>query len=104
MCEASVSALKASPHHDLVDRLVDDLLEARHVDARLLRVEVHVALELGVVELLVAVDRDAEDLLDAGDADARKADARRGRAGLDVGVPTVREFALVSGGDIARQD
>ena len=33
--------------HDLVDRLVDDLLEARHVHPRLVRVEVHGALELG---------------------------------------------------------
>ena len=39
---------------DPVDRLVDDLLEARHVDAGLLRVEVDEALELGEVEAAVA--------------------------------------------------
>ena len=41
--------------HDLVDRLADDLLEARHVDAGLARVEVDEALELGVEEVLAAV-------------------------------------------------
>ena len=35
---------------DRVDRLVDDLLEARHVDPGLARVEVDEALELGEVE------------------------------------------------------
>ena len=47
--------LEGLAEHDLVDRLVEDLLEARHVDAGLLRVEVDEALELGVVELLVGV-------------------------------------------------
>ena len=47
--------LEGLADHDLVDRLVHDLLEARHVHAGLLRVEVHVALERRVVELLVAV-------------------------------------------------
>ena len=46
MWEASVSALKASPQHHLVDGLVHHLLEARHVRALLLRAEVHEALEL----------------------------------------------------------
>ncbi len=68
----------------LVDRLPDDLLEARHVDAGLLRVEVDEALHLGEVEVLGAVDLDADHLLDPGDADPREADlGRRGR-GLDV--------------------
>ncbi len=77
--------LEGLADHDVVDRLVHDLLEARHVDARLLRVEVDVALERSVVELLGAVRRDADDLLDAGDADARQAHPRRGHAGLHVG-------------------
>ena len=49
--------LEGLGEHDLVDRLVDDLLEARHVRALLLGPEVDEALELGVEELLVAVRR-----------------------------------------------
>src|SRR5262249_46279237 len=73
-----------------VDGLVDDLLEAGHVDAGLLRVEVDEAFEVGVVEGGVVVRRgclagaDADDLLDAGDADAREADPGLGRGGLRV--------------------
>ena len=44
--------LEGLAEHDLVDRLADDLLEARHVDAGLLGVEVDEALELGVEEVL----------------------------------------------------
>src|SRR3954470_12226732 len=62
--------LERLPEHDLVDRLADDLLEAGHMDAGLLRVEVDEALELGVEEVLDAVGLDADDLLDAGDADS----------------------------------
>ena len=40
--------------HHRVDRLVDDLLEARHVDAGLARIQVHEALQRRVVELLAA--------------------------------------------------
>ena len=85
MCDASVSALNASPITTCVDRLVHDLLEPGHVDAGLLRVQVHVALERRVVELLGAVRRDPDDLLDAGDPDAREAHLRGGHAGLHVG-------------------
>ena len=71
--------------HDLVDRLADDLLEARHVDAGLPGIEVDEALELGVVEVLGAVGLDPDHLLDPGHADPREADLGRGDAGLDVG-------------------
>ena len=79
--------------HDLVDRLADDLLEARHVDAGLLRVEVDEALELGVEEVLGAVGLDPDHLLDPGHADPREADlgrrqrrpGRRAAAGVAVG-------------------
>ena len=71
--------------HDLVDRLGDDFLEAGHVDARLARIEVDEALEVGVVEVLVAVGLDPDHLLDAGDADPGEADHRLRRRGLDVG-------------------
>jgi hypothetical protein len=56
--------------HDVLDRFVHDLLEAGHVDAHLLGIQVDVALERGVVELLLAVRPDPDDLLDAGHADA----------------------------------
>ena len=48
-------------------------------------IQVHVALERGVVELLVAVGLDPQDLLDAGDSDAREAHACAGHARLHVG-------------------
>ena len=61
--------------HDLADRLVDDLLEARHVRALLLAAEIDEALQAREEQLVA----DAHDLLDAGDADAREAD-RNARA------------------------
>ena len=67
---------------DLVDRLVDDLLEARHVDSRLARVEVDEAFELGeevvgpgrrAVAGGSAMPADSDHLLDSADADAGEA-------------------------------
>ena len=77
MCGGERLGLEGLAEDHLVDRLVDDLLEARHVRALLVRAEVDEALELGVEELLVAVRADADHLLDAGHADAREADVRR---------------------------
>ena len=71
---------------DLADRVVDDLLEARHVRALLLRAEVDEALELGVVELLGAGRADADDLLDVRHADARERHVDGRTPGLDVGL------------------
>ena len=51
--------------HDLADRLVDDLLEARHVRALLVAGEVDEALEPRREELLGAVLAHADHLLDA---------------------------------------
>ena len=63
--------------HDLADRLVDDLLEARHVRALLAAVEIDEAVEAREEQLLA----DPHHLLDAGDADAREAERdRRERA------------------------
>jgi hypothetical protein len=76
--------LEGLAEDDLVDRLVDDLLEARHVRALLLGREIDEAFELGVEELLPAVRADPDDLLDARHAYAREAHAGRGPAGLDV--------------------
>jgi len=89
----------ASPRTSGVDRLVYDLLEARHVDAGLLGREIDERLELGVVELLFAVDLDPDHLLDAGHADSRKADRRRRGGGLRVGEGggTVVSWAIQEG-------
>ena len=56
-----------------VDRLVDDLLEARHVHAGLAWLEVDHALQLGEIE----APGDVDHLLDAVDADPGQADLRR---------------------------
>ena len=65
---------------DLADRLVDDLLEARHVRALLLTAQIDEALQAREEQLVANVD----DLLDACDADAREADLDTRRARLDV--------------------
>jgi hypothetical protein len=76
--------LERLAEHHLVDRLVDRLLEARHVRALLLRPEVHEALELGEEELLVAVRTDADHLLHTGHANARERQVSGGPARLHV--------------------
>src|SRR5215218_7651305 len=76
--------LEGLAEDDLVDRLVDDLLEARHVRALLLRAEVDEALELGIEERAPPIRLDPDDLLDARHAYAREADAGAWTAGLDV--------------------
>ena len=75
---------KRLAEHDLVDRLVHDLLESGHVDAGLLGVEVDEALEVGVEEGLGSVGGDADLLLDAGYPNPREAEACRGRRRLCV--------------------
>ena len=70
--------------HDLADRLVDDLLEARHVRALLVRAEVDDALEAGREQLLGAVLAQPDHLFDAGHADPREAQRERRRLRLDV--------------------
>jgi hypothetical protein len=62
------------------DRVVDDLLEAAHVRALLVRSEVHEAVEARRIQLLV----DADDLLDVGHADARERDGEGRDLALDV--------------------
>ena len=59
--------------HDLADRLVDDLLEARHVRALLVGAELDDALEARREQLLGAVLAEPDHLLDAGHADPREA-------------------------------
>ena len=69
---------------DLADRVVDDLLEPRHVRALLVGAELDHALEPRREQLLGAVLLDPDHLLDAGHADAREAQLDRRPAGLDV--------------------
>ena len=89
---------------DGVDRLVDDLLEAGHVDAGLVGVEVDERFELGEEEAGGAAGRggDVDDLLDAADADAGEADARVGSAGLDVAELGWRAVGLAHGVRVAQ--
>jgi hypothetical protein len=80
----------ALAEHHLADDVVDDLLEARHVRALLLRSEVDEAVELRVIELLGTAGADADDLLDVRHADARQRHRdRRGRR-LHIGGPGER--------------
>ena len=87
-----VLGLQRLAEDGLVDRLVDDLLEAGHVGAGLLRVEIDVALELGEVELRAVAPSAppsgliADDLLDAAHADAGQADLGARAARLHVGA------------------
>ena len=79
----------------LVDRLVHDLLEARHVRALLLGAQIDEALELCVEQLLGAVRADADNLLDACNAHARQAHLGGGPARLHV--RTQQRISLVHG-------
>ena len=81
--------------HDLADRLVDDLLEARHVRALLLAAEIDEALQAREEQLVA----DADDLLDARDADAREADGDTRGARLDVLADAVRDSRRDAGTD-----
>ena len=54
--------------HGLVDRLVEELREARHVDALLIAREVDGAVDLGGHEDLVVAAADPDRLVDAGHA------------------------------------
>ena len=75
----------ALAQHHFADDVVDDLLEARHVRALLVRAEVDEAVQLGVIELLGARRADADDLLNVRHPRARQRDLdRRGRR-LHVG-------------------
>ena len=74
MCSAERLDLERRlAEHDLADRLVDDLLEARHVRALLVGAELDDALEAGREQLLGAVLTEPDHLLDAGHADPGEA-------------------------------
>ena len=69
---------------DRVDRLVEELREARHVDALLLGREVDGAVDRRRHHRLAGRARDADGLRDARDAGAGQADADVRRGGLEV--------------------
>ena len=79
-----LGAQRGLAEHHLADRVVDDLLEARHVRALLLRAEIDEAVEPRGVQLLGAVGLDPDDLLDVRHAHARERDGERRGLRLDV--------------------
>ena len=72
--------------HELVDRLLEQLREARHVDAALRGVEVDRAGDLGGDELLVRPAAEADRLAHAPDAGPGQAELHLGDGGLEVGA------------------
>ena len=80
---------RLADHHGL-DRLGEDLGEARHVRALVRRVEIDRALDVGVVDGLLATVADADDLVDAGHAGLAQREVHRGLRRLDV----VREHQI----------
>ena len=79
-----LGAERALAEDDLADRVVDDLLEARHVRALLARAQIDEAVELRGVQSLVSACVDPYDLLDVRHAYARERDVERGDLVLDV--------------------
>ena len=87
MCWARVSgAERRLAEDDLADRLVDDLVEARHVRALLVAAEVDETVEPGEEELVA----NPHHLLDARDPDAGEPDGHARHARLDVVTRTLR--------------
>ena len=101
--ELGLEARLAQDH--LADGIVDHLLEARHVSALLARAQVDEALQPRREELLdgvLAGPRDADHLLDAGDADPGERNVQRGGRGLHVGRARDR-VGLHGGGAAGRR-
>ena len=78
---------------DALDRLLEELGEARHVDALLRRVEVDGAVDRREDQLLACAAADANRLLDAGHAGARQAERHLGRRGLQIVEQLARQVA-----------
>ena len=70
--------------HELVDRLLEQLREARHVYAALGGIEVDRAGDLGEDELLVPATAEADRLVDAAHARAREANPDLGLGRLEI--------------------
>jgi hypothetical protein len=80
MCSARVST------NDDVDRLLEELREARHVDALLVRREVDRAVDHGCHHGLGVSPADPDGLLHASNAGVRQRETDLGRRGLQVVV------------------
>jgi hypothetical protein len=72
-----LGAERALAEDHLADRVVDDLLEARHVRALLARSEIDEAVELRVEELLATAGVDPDHLLDVGGRPPRESETLR---------------------------
>ena len=70
--------------HHLLDRLREELREARHVHALLARVEIDGAVDVRRDQLLAAAVADPDRFLHAADASAREPEGHLGRRGLEV--------------------
>ena len=75
---------KGLPDHDLVDRLLEELREPRHVHALLALVEVDEAVDLGRDELLRAAPAETDRLGDALNAGPRQAEPYLGCRSLEI--------------------
>ncbi len=75
---------EALSEHHVVDRLVEELGEARHVDALLVAREIDGALELGGHQDLLRAPTDSDRLVDPRDACPREREPDRRRRGLEV--------------------
>ena len=77
---------------DRVDRVLEELREARHVHALLGSIEVDRALDLRRHHGLATLVADANGLRDAGDAGARERQPDVGRRGLEILAEQVGRF------------
>ena len=85
LCER-LGAERRLAEDDLADRLVDHLLEARHVRALLLAAEIDEALQAREEQLVA----DAHNLLDASNANARESHRHTRRTRLDILADALR--------------
>ena len=69
---------------DALDRLLEELGEAGHVDALLRRIEIDGAVDRREDQLLACAPPDPDGFLDAGDACPRQAERHLGGRGLQI--------------------
>ncbi len=84
--------------------LLQNLREARHVDARFIRREIRYHRELGVVDARAPVDFEVDDATDAGDAGTVDAEANLRLFRLAVGVEAQAALAAPNGAVGGRRD
>jgi hypothetical protein len=89
-----------SVDHHIVDRLLEELWEARHMDALLGGVEVDEAVDLRGHESIAVAVLHPDRFLDSGDARAGQADSDLGLGGLQIGRGG---YSLVHAPTVARE-